>query len=252
MRTFWLGFAKWRYELGWPACPAMKETSVEMNPLRAFFDSRKEGSGIWKWTHYFDIYNRHFSRFRNHEVSVLEVGVYSGGSLDLWRDYFGPYSRIYGVDIEPACRAYESGSVQVFIGNQGDRNFWKRFKQEVSSLDIVIDDGSHLPEHQIVTFEELLPHLRPGGVYVCEDISGVLNSFASYIYGFAHNLNACSETQYRLDNNEKSEVHLATPLQSAVGSIHLYPYVTVVERTSAQISEFASVKRGSKWEPFFK
>ena len=116
----------------------------------------------------------------------------------------------------------------------------------------MIDDGSHLPEHQIVTFEELLPHLKPSGVYLCEDISGVLNSFASYIYGFAHNLNACAETQYNGDNNERSEVRQPTPLQSAVGSIHLYPYVTVIEKTTAPVAEFVSVKQGTKWEPFFK
>jgi hypothetical protein len=218
--------------------------------LRAFFDERKEGPGIWKWLHYFDIYERHLSRFRNCEVSVLEVGIYSGGSLEMWKDYFGPRCRIYGVDIEPACRAYERDSVKVYIGDQSERTFWSRFKQEVPSLDIVIDDGSHFPEHQIVTFEELLPHLNPGGVYLCEDITGVLNSFASYVYGFAHNLNACAQTQYDADNNERNEVRRATPLQSAVGSIHLYPYVTVVERTAGPVSEFVSVKHGTKWEPF--
>jgi hypothetical protein len=252
MRTLWRGFAKWRYGSDWPAYPEPEGLPDAPDPLRAFFDARREGLGIWKWIHYFDIYDRHFSRFRNREVNVLEVGIYSGGSLEMWKDYFGPCCRIYGVDIEPACRAYETDSVRVFIGDQGDRSFWKRFKQEVPSLDVVIDDGSHFPEHQIVTFEELLPHVRLGGVYLCEDISGVLNSFASYIYGFAHNLNACAETQYDGNNNERSEVRRPTPLQSAVGSIHLYPYVTVVEKTTTPVAEFVSVKRGTKWEPFFK
>jgi hypothetical protein len=252
MRMLWHGFAKWRYGLGWPVYPEPQVLSHPSNPLRAFFDARKEGPGIWKWKHYFDIYDRHFSRFRNREVNVLEIGVYSGGSLEMWKHYFGPHCRIYGVDIEPACRTYESSSVRVFIGDQGDRHFWTQFKREVQLLDVVIDDGSHLPEHQIATFEELLPHLRPGGVYLCEDISGVFHSFASYIYGFAHNLNACAHTSYNEDDNERSEVRPATPLQSAVCSIHLYPYVTVVERTIAPITEFVSVKHGTKWEPFFK
>lgn len=254
MMTFWQGFAKWRYELDWPAVRAPKDqgqTSAQ-NPLRAFFDARSEGPGVWKWAHYFEIYDRHFSCFRNREVNVLEVGIYSGGSLEMWRNYFGPRCRIYGVDIEPACRAYESEFIRVFIGDQGDRNFWKRVKQEVQSLDIVIDDGSHLSAHQIATFEELLPHIEPGGVYLCEDISGVLNSFASYIYGFAHNLNACADTQYNSDNNERTEVRHPTDLQSAVGSIHLYPYVTVVERTTRPVQEFVSIKRGTKWEPFLE
>src|SRR5438067_13766465 len=55
------------------------------NPLRQFFDARSEGRGIWKWLHYFDIYDRHFSRFRGEAVHVLEIGVYSGGSLEMSR-----------------------------------------------------------------------------------------------------------------------------------------------------------------------
>jgi hypothetical protein len=110
------------------------------NVLRTFFDNRTEGNGIWKWSHYFDIYDRHFAQFRGEEVHVLEIGVYSGGSLEMWRDYFGPKARIYGVDIEPACRAYESDSVKIFIGDQGDRQFWHEFRGKVPALDIVIDD----------------------------------------------------------------------------------------------------------------
>src|SRR5262245_33435219 len=74
------------------------------NPLREFFDGRKEGPGIWKWNHYFNIYDRHFRRFRGQEVHVLEIGVYSGGSLEMWREYFGASAIIYGVDIQSACR----------------------------------------------------------------------------------------------------------------------------------------------------
>src|SRR5437868_5558043 len=55
------------------------------NPLQSYFDAYKEGPGIWKWMHYFDIYQRHFSKFVGREVHVLEVGIYSGGSLAMWK-----------------------------------------------------------------------------------------------------------------------------------------------------------------------
>jgi hypothetical protein len=80
MRTLWRGFAKWRYGFDWPAYAEPKGLPDAPNPLRAFFDARKEGPGIWKWIQYFDIYDRHFSRFRNREVNVLEVGIYSGAA----------------------------------------------------------------------------------------------------------------------------------------------------------------------------
>jgi hypothetical protein len=252
MRTFWRGYAQWRLHANWPASGNSESKPNLTNPLRAFFDSHKEGPGIWKWDHYFDIYDRHFGRFRNRAARVLEIGIYSGGSLEMWRDYFGPRCQIYGIDIEPACRAYESDFVKVFIGDQGDRNFWKRFKREAPAIDIVIDDGGHLAQQQIVTFEELLPHLQPGGVYLCEDVHGTLNTFASYLYGFAHNLNATDRSQDNVDSSERRLVCGTTALQSAVRSIHLYPYVTVVERTDAPVPELVAPKHGTQWQPFLK
>ena len=50
-------------------------------PLRAYFDSHVEGNGIYKWNHYFEIYERHLAKFINREVKLCEIGVYSGGSL---------------------------------------------------------------------------------------------------------------------------------------------------------------------------
>jgi SAM-dependent methyltransferase len=251
MRTLWRAYAKWSSNIGWAASGDLDASPKHPNALRAFFDSRKEGPGIWKWDHYFEIYDRHFSRFRDQTVRVLEIGIYSGGSLEMWQHYFGPRCQVYGVDIEPACKAYENDSTKVFIGNQGDRNFWKRFKEEVPALDIVIDDGSHIAEHQIITFEELFPYLQPGGVFLCEDVCGTLNTFASYLYGFAHDLNAADISQNSSDN-ERHLVSPTTAFQSAVSSIHLYPWIAVVEKTDAPVREFVASKHGTQWQPFFK
>jgi hypothetical protein len=155
------------------------------------------------------------------------------------------------VDIEPSCKAYENGSVQIFVGDQADRNFWKRFKREVPVLDIVIDDGGHAPEQQIVTLEELLPHLRSGGVYLCEDVVNVFNEYSSYVHGLAQDLNAIN-LEYSYDNSERRQVSKTSLLQAAVASIHLYPYLTLIERTQASVSEFVAPKHGMEWEPFLK
>ena len=170
----------------------------------------------------------------------------------MWTDYFGPLCKIYGIDIEPACKAYERESVKVYIGDQGDRTFWRQFKEEVEAVDIVIDDGGHLPQQQIVTFEEMLPHLRPGGVYLCEDIHGTLNTFAAYMYGTAQNLNACDQGQEDFENEERRLVYRASSFQSAIHSIHFYPFVTVVEKAKAPTAELISAKHGTQWQPFLK
>jgi hypothetical protein len=204
-----------------------------------------------KFNHYFEIYERHFGRFRGQEVHILEIGIYSGGSLEMWRQYFGPRCRVYGVDIEPSCRAYETDSVRVFIGDQGDRGFWQQVRKEVPVLDIVIDDGGHLAEQQIVTLEELLPHLRTGGVYLCEDVVGVFNEFSSYVEGLSKSLNSLDLKQ-NFEDNEQRQVCKASSLQSAVRSIHLYPFVTLIERSSESTDQFIAPKHGSQWEPFLK
>ena len=250
MNSFRRGYSNWRRSKLWPCRSGTKGPQAEQSDLEKFFEARKEGHGIWKWKHYFDIYDRHFSRFRGREVHILEIGIYSGGSLEMWREYFGPKARIYGVDIEPACKAYEDGSIKVFIGDQADRGFWRQFKKDVPELDIVIDDGGHQSEQQIATFEELLPHLRAGGVYLCEDLHFAHNRFAAYIYGFASNLNASQRWERNFDNQDRRLVCTATAFQSAVRSVHLYPFVAVVEKRDTPIDEFLSPKRGTIWAPF--
>jgi len=218
------------------------------NPLETYFDGHQNGPGIWKWRHYFDIYHRHLAKFIGREVHVLEVGIFSGGSLGMWRDYFGRGAKIYGADIEEACKSYEDENVRVFVGDQSDRSFWKRFREEVPTLDVVIDDGGHQAQQQIVTLEELLPHLRPGGVYVCEDVNGVFNHFTQYIGGIAHNLNAPGRELLKSEGSDF--VARTTPFQESVNSIHLYVNVVVVEKAQPPLSALVSQRHGTRWQPF--
>ena len=236
----------------WPAPKVDRQPAHLENPLRAYFDAHREGPGLWKWLHYFDIYDRHFAKFRGREVHVLEIGIYSGGSLAMWKDYFGAEGRIYGVDIEEACRAYEDDVTKVFIGDQADREFWKRFKQQVPKLDIVIDDGGHQANQQVTTLEELLPHLRPGGVFLCEDVHGTFNKFASYVNGVIHNLNASDSMTGDPSDDERRVKCPTTEFQSNVHSIHSYPFVTVIERRESPLADFVAPKHGTQWEPFLK
>jgi SAM-dependent methyltransferase len=225
------------------------ENRPAKNDLEEFFDRNTDGPGIWKWRHYFDIYDRHFSKFRGAAPTVLEIGVFSGGSLAMWKDYFGPGAKIVGVDIEPDCKRYESTDVRIFIGDQADRDFWQGLRREVPKVDIVIDDGGHLPEQQMVSMEEMLPHLAPGGVYLCEDIHSERSSFASMVHGLADTLNN-NRNQTAGTDPERRTVVPSTPFQSRVRGIHLYPFVAVIETNELPRTELVSTKHGTKWEPF--
>jgi hypothetical protein len=220
------------------------------NVFEEFFDGHASGNGIWKWRHYFDIYEKHFAKFRGKSVNVLEIGVYSGGSLEMWERYFGTNANIYGVDINDACRIYETSRIKIFIGDQKDRHFWREVKLGIPALDIVIDDGGHGFEQQVASIEELLPFMRPGGVYICEDLHGVFNRFASYVHGLSHKLNDYGLMREFRDDNERRIVCDCTAFQSAIGSIHFYPFVTVLERNDHKVTELISQKHGTQWQPF--
>jgi hypothetical protein len=121
------------------------------------------GRRVDKWYHYFEIYDRHFSRFRGEPIRVLEIGVDHGGSLQLWKQYFGAYAQIVGLDIDPRCKQYEENQIGIKIGNQADVALLK----SLGGFDIVIDDGSHRLQDQLASFEALWPSTR--GVYLIED-----------------------------------------------------------------------------------
>lgn len=212
------------------------------NPLWTYFQNHKEGHGIWKWEHYFDIYHRHFARFVGQKVNVLEIGIYSGGSLEMWRSYFGDKCHVFGVDIQNACKVYENSNISISIGDQSDRSFWRTFKNSTDGIDILIDDGGHSVEQQQITLEEMLPYIRPGGVYLCEDIDGRFNRFAAFASGLTAELNNINEVG--LGDFTVSE------FQSLIHSIHFYPYVVVIERHRVPPASLRAIKRGTKWQPF--
>jgi hypothetical protein len=142
--------------------------SYEENPLLQYFVANS-GSSIQKWVDYFEIYHRSFSRFRGKDITFLEIGVQNGGSLQMWRSYFGPNAKIIGVDVDPNCKNLENEGFEIYIGDQADPNFWNSFCKINPSIDVVLDDGGHTMTQQIVTFNSLFPALNDRGCYLCED-----------------------------------------------------------------------------------
>lgn len=92
-----------------------------------------------------------------------------GGSLEMWRDYFGPACRVTGVDIDPRCAALGGDRITVVTGDQEDRAFLHDLPAAAGPPDIVIDDGGHGMRQQINTLEEIWPYLAYGGTWLTED-----------------------------------------------------------------------------------
>lgn len=230
------------------------EPSTPADPTGAlfvYFQRRSQGRGIQKWTQYFDAYERHLGRFIGRPVALAEIGIFSGGSLEMWSAYFGEGLSLYGVDIAPETKVYENARTRIFIGDQGDPAFWARFNAEVKGLDVLIDDGSHLPEHQISTFEEMFPRLNPGGVFLCEDVHGERNPFSAYVAGLSDRLHAYHPTA--MDGDFKHGVEsMATNVQSMIASVHIYPFLVVIEKRRASLPRLQAPRHGSEWQAYYK
>ncbi|SFL48484.1 class I SAM-dependent methyltransferase [Methylorubrum salsuginis] len=147
------------------------ERARATNPAEAAFFAQDDRIAT-KWHHYLEIYDRHLSRYRGKPVRVLELGVYQGGSLQMWRRYFGPEAVIHGLDINGGCRQIEDEQpdLRLHLGSQADQALLKRIVEEMGGIDVVIDDAGHVSPEQILSFETLYPLMAPDGVYIVEDL----------------------------------------------------------------------------------
>jgi hypothetical protein len=136
---------------------------VVLKSLATLFEAH-EGRLIDKWAHYLPIYEHYFARFRGTACRILEIGVSHGGSLQLWKAYFGPKAQIVGIDIDPRCQDYEEDQITIHILDQANLRTDPEWPYD---YDIVIDDGSHQARDQEASFKALWPRTR--GLYVIED-----------------------------------------------------------------------------------
>lgn len=125
--------------------------------------------------HYLDIYYDLFKDKRESIQKVLEIGVAEGAGLRMLKDFF-PNAIIYGIDNQDN-RIFEEVGIKVFKADQSNRDqlleVWDEIIPGPNNLDIVIEDGSHIPEHQYFTANTLVPLLKEGAIYIIEDVDGL-------------------------------------------------------------------------------
>ena len=194
------------------------------------------GPAIWKFAHYLPIYEKHFSRFIGTDVHVLEVGIHSGGSLRMWRQFFGTRAVIMGMDRLNATRRFEGDPHygrpdRIFVGDQSSATFWKKFKKKVNRLDILIDDGGHKPHLQRATAMAIIPFLAPGGIYLCEDLigrdhDGQLRWYYEYVGRTLHEYRPSPLPQGRTGDYFAP----SSPMQQTILSLTYYPFQVVIEK----------------------
>ena len=137
--------------------------------LAAIFESLPD---VHKWAHYLPIYEHVLAARRDRPIHMLEVGVFRGGSLEMWRRYLDPRSVIIGIDIDTACKRFDDPgrNIHVRIGSQADPDFLQRVADEFGPFDVILDDGSHVAGHMVTTFQHMFDTVKDGGAYLVEDI----------------------------------------------------------------------------------
>jgi len=210
----------------------IEATVEEGNPLQDYFDTN-EGRLIHKWAHYFDIYHHHFQAFRNRPVTIVEFGISHGGSLQMWKHYFGEQARIIGVDINPKCATLAEPQIEVVIGDQENREFLRSLAASVGEVDVLIEDGGHTMNQQIATFEELWPIVVDGGVFLMEDLhtsywpeyggglrrDGTFIEYAKNLIDQQHAWHAREDTSFKVDGYTKT-----------IRAMHVYDSVIVFDK----------------------
>jgi hypothetical protein len=166
-------------------------------------------------------------------VRLLEIGVYRGGSLQMWRNYFGDMAIIYGIDIDQGCAAYDGNAVRVRIGSQADPTFIKKVVAEMGGIDVVVDDGSHVASHQAISFDNLFPLLDANGVYICEDtMTAYLRGY--YEGGFRRSTTFIEKIK-RVVDDLNADFHDRPPgipnANRLIGGVHFYQGMVVIEKS---------------------
>ena len=142
---------------------------TEPSPFSVSFAAAAESSGSDKFNQhgYHRFYPHHLDRFRHREGNLVEIGVDEGKSLQLWRQYL-PNAFLHGVDIGRECKGER---FVIHRCDQGDPGQLRVVAEQIGAAFAIIDDGSHIPEHQLLTFDLFFEAvLEPGGLYIIEDI----------------------------------------------------------------------------------
>lgn len=178
-----------------------------------------EGKVSDKWASFLEVYERLFAAMRDQPVRLLEIGIQNGGSLELWSKYFSRAEAIIGCDINPDCAKlhFDDARISVISGDANDRDVHQRILGAAEGFDIILDDGSHRSGDIIQSFALYFPALRPGGIYIAEDLH--CSYWADYDGGLYHPYSAISFFKRLIDALHHEHWGLAQEPSSALRGV---------------------------------
>ena len=180
-----------------------------------------------KWETYFHVYDRLFAPYVGKDITFVEIGVLNGGSLFMWREFFGPQARIVGLDFNPLSERWRDHGFEIYIGSQSDTEFWRETLPKIGEIDILLDDGGHMFDQQIITCETVLPSIKDGGLLVVEDThTSYMKSFgAPHPNSFVeYAKNICDGINFRYADFAKDR-----PSEQVIQSVQFFESIVAFE-----------------------
>lgn len=191
--------------------------------LRGIYDGVKYLST--KYDTYFPVYEKTLSKYIGEPITLVEVGVFNGGSLFMWREFFGPKARIIGIDLNPDAREWEKYGFEIYIGDQSSETFWRDLFQKIGKVDVLIDDGGHTNRQQIVTSHYAIQNINDGGLLLVEDVhtnyfrefgNPSRYSFLNFVHRIVDGVNSRSYSLRRTYAHYSSRVYSVSFFESMV------------------------------------
>ena len=216
----------------------LKKESLDINSNLRLFQIYKNLKHVsLKYDTYFQAYEEILNNYIEKKITFVEVGVLHGGSLFMWREYFGKDARIIGIDLHSGAKELEKYGFEIFIGSQSDKDFWKKFYSEVGKIDILLDDGGHENLQQTVTLSESIDNINENGTIILEDLH------TSYLkkFGNPSKYSFINYSKYLIDvmNSRYPEVKLPTEnkFKNKIYSVSFYESIVAFKINSKKSIE---------------
>lgn len=148
---------------------AAKPNPIVADPNRKSLRQISEEVGSNKLKHEYEyLYDTLLAPMRDDSIKLLEIGIFEGKSLKMWKEYF-PKAQIYGFDVVPKL-LFQEDRIKTMLVNQAKRDHLDKAMGGIGEVDVIIDDGSHVVDHQQISLGCLFKHLKSGGYYIIEDV----------------------------------------------------------------------------------
>jgi len=196
-----------------------------------------------KYNTYFHVYDLLLGHLYGKNITFIEIGVLNGGSLFMWKELFGPNSRIIGIDLNPEANRWKEHEFEIYIGDQANPDFWLETLEKIGLFDVMLDGGGHMYNQQIITAAHAFMNVKDQGIVIVED------THTSYMGGFGSKKNSFLEYSFEIVNrinNRSGAIKNARGREKNVFSIQFFESIVAfnIDRNRSMNSSFATDNLG--------